>query len=67
MLEIAYPISRAVHEGIRDVQCSECGKFFREKHNLKDHIRKVHTKKKVLKVIPCENCDKTYSTISALR
>ena len=65
-INLNHCICYRVHEGIRDVQCSECGKFFREQADLNSHIRKVHTKTSRL-LIPCENCEKTYNTVSALR
>ena len=55
-----------VHEGIKDVQCSECGKCFGEQSHLNTHIRKVHAKKG-LSVFNCEHCEKTYNTLSTLR
>ena len=57
---------RRVHEGIKDVQCSECGKCFGEQSHLNTHIRKVHAKKG-LSVFNCEHCEKTYNTLSTLR
>ena len=43
-------------EGSNDIQCQECGKNFKEKRRLVDHITDVHSGRKT-----CELCPQTFS------
>ena len=55
---------RSVHEGLREHQCADCGKFFQSASVLNKHMKTQHYP--VAKCIPCSKCDKQFKSISAL-
>ena len=55
---------RSVHEGLREHQCADCGKFFQSASVLNKHMKTQHYP--VAKCIPCSKCDKQFRSINAL-
>ena len=47
-----------------DYFCDQCGKTFKDRGNMKSHIRVIHEQKKIYK---CKNCGKSYSYKRGLR
>ena len=47
-----------------DYFCDQCGKTFKDRGNMKSHIRVIHEQKKIYK---CKNCGKSYSYKRSLR
>ena len=54
----------SVHEGIREHQCPDCGKFFQSSTVLNKHIRNLHTR--IDDWMDCEHCDKKFRSVNAL-
>jgi KRAB domain-containing zinc finger protein len=54
----------SVHEGRKDVQCQECGKFFACSNTLATHVRCVHLK---LRPYKCQLCQKAFTLLDTLK
>ena len=53
-------------DGKKPYACSECGKAFRVKCNLRGHIRVVHEGKKNKRTWKCSECHETFTKNRAL-
>ena len=56
-----------VHEKKRPFKCDICNMEFTRKFHLKNHIRCVHEKKKLIKPYKCEICAKAFVAPSDLK
>ena len=51
---------RSIHEGIKDVKCTDCDKYFSSNRKMTTHKRQNHGN------FNCEKCGKNYSTVTGL-
>ena len=53
---------KIIHAKVKDFKCTECGKEFVDKRNLKDHEKKFHPSQGVMREHKCDVCKKNYLT-----
>ena len=47
----------------KDLKCGQCSKYFKVKHNLSQHVKRIHEK---LHMVQCEHCSRHFGCKSNL-
>ena len=53
---------RISHDSYTSTKCNQCGKNYKAKRSLKEHIQKIHWEKQ----LKCDECEKMFSTTRCL-